>query len=59
MIEIKVQDNSDEAFDKAVKMFKKIVNNEGHLKELLERRYYMKPSDKQRKKLRERSRGDK
>jgi len=52
MIEIKVRDNTDEAFDKAVKMFKKTVNNEGFLKEVQERRYYEKPSDKLRRKLR-------
>lgn len=54
MIEIKVRDNSDIAFDKAVKMFKKIVNNEGFLREIQERRYYIKPSDKKRAKLRKR-----
>ena len=52
MIEIKVRDNTDEAFDKAVKMFKKTVNNDGFLKEVQERRYYEKPSDKLRRKLR-------
>jgi ribosomal protein S21 len=59
MIEIKVRDNTDAEFDKAVKMFKKTVNNEGFLKEVQEKRYYIKPSDAKRKKLRERPRGDK
>lgn len=57
MIEVNVQDNTDESFDKAYKLFKKLVNNEGHLKEIQERRYYIKPSDKKRKAQRERERG--
>lgn len=52
MIEIKVRDNTDESFDKAVKMFKKTVNNDGILKEIQERRYFEKRSDKLRRKIR-------
>jgi ribosomal protein S21 len=59
MIEVKVQDNTEESFDKAYKLFKKLVNNEGHLKEIQERRYYTKTSDKKRKEQRERERGKK
>ena len=58
MIEVKVRDNSDMAFDKAVKMLKKLVSNAGFLKELQERRYYEKPSDKRRRKLRTTKRED-
>lgn len=54
MIEVKVRDNSDIAFDKAVKMFQKIVNNAGFLREIQERRYFQKPSEKKRAKLRKR-----
>jgi len=59
MIEVKIQDNTDESFDKAYKIFKKLVNNEGFIKEIQERRYYKKPSDKTRQKIRERERGKK
>lgn len=50
MIEVKVRDNTTEEFDKAVKFFKKRVNDEGHLRELQERKYYSKPSERRRKK---------
>jgi small subunit ribosomal protein S21 len=59
MIEIKVKDNSPEEFEKAVKLFKKIVNNAGFLREIQDRKYYEKPSEIQRRKLRERERGRK
>jgi ribosomal protein S21 len=57
MIEVTVKDNTEESFDKAYKLFKKLVNNEGHLKEIQERRYFIKPSAKKRKEQRERERG--
>jgi len=59
MIKIIVRDNTDIEFDKAVKLFKKQVNNEGFLKEIQERRYYIKPSAKKRKEQRDRERGKK
>jgi small subunit ribosomal protein S21 len=49
MVEIRIKNPEDDAeFDKAVRLFKKLVNKEGHLQELKERRYYMKPSEKKR-----------
>ena len=48
MIEIKVKDNSQEAFSKAMALFKKKCNKSGFLKEIRDRKYYKKPSDKKR-----------
>lgn len=42
MIEIKVHNND---VDKALRVMKKIINNEGILQEIKERRYYLKPSE--------------
>ena len=56
MIEVKIRDGSYEAFDKALKIFKKQVNNAGFLKEIQERKSYEKPSDKKRRLIRERDR---
>jgi small subunit ribosomal protein S21 len=53
MIEILVKDNSPEEFDKAVKLLKKKVNNEGFLREIMKNRYYEKKSDKIRREKRE------
>jgi len=50
MIEIKINNLEDQnEFDKAMKLFKRLVNKSGHLQELKERRYYEKPSDKKRR----------
>ena len=50
MIEVKIQNSgNDIEFDKAVKKFKKLCNNDGFLQEIRERRYFEKPSDKKRK----------
>lgn len=48
MIEVKVTDRG--GFEKALRQFKKQCQREGFLVELKERRYYMKPSEKKRKK---------
>jgi len=48
MIEIKVKDSSQEAFLKAIALFKKKCNKSGFLKEIRDRRYYKKPSDRKR-----------
>jgi len=48
MIEVKVKDDSMEAIDNALKIFKKICQKDGFLMELRERRYYKKPSEKKR-----------
>jgi small subunit ribosomal protein S21 len=54
MIEIQVKDNSDEAFDRAVKLFKKVCNNDGFIQELRDRQYYKKPSEKKHEQKRTR-----
>ena len=61
MIEINIPHSDDPKqqaflFDKAVKKLKKIIEKEGTLKELQDRRYYSKPSEIERKKQRERER---
>jgi len=57
MIEVKIKNPGDEhEFDKAVRLFKKIVNKAGFLRELKENRYYSKPSEKRRKKRNEKKR---
>jgi small subunit ribosomal protein S21 len=56
MIEIQIRDNSPEAFDHACKIFKKKVNDSGHLRELQQRRYFESPSQKRRRKNIERHR---
>ena len=48
MIEVKVSDKG--GFEKAMRLFKKQCQKEGFLVELKERRYYIKPSEKNRKK---------
>ena len=53
MIEVKVQDQSDEAFEKAMKIFKKVCQKDGFMMELRERRAYKKPSEKRRDAKRE------
>ena len=47
-MQIKVKRN--EPIDKAIKRLKKIMDREGILREVKERRYYMKPSEHKRKK---------
>lgn len=57
MIEVIVQKPGDDIeFDKAVKKFKKLCNNDGFLQEIRERRYFEKPSDKKRRKIKEKIR---
>lgn len=52
MIEVQPKDNSDEAFAKALSVFKKLCNKEGFLKEVRERRYHRKPSEIKREYIR-------
>lgn len=54
MIEIIVKDNSDYAFDKAIKTWKKQVSDSGVVEELKDRQYFKKPSEKRREKIRKR-----
>ena len=49
MIGIKLR--KGEIIDKALRRFKKKVDRENILKELRDRRFYEKPSDKKRKKM--------
>jgi len=46
MIEVKINDGTFDEFDKKVKLFKKLVNKDGILRELRDRRYFVKPSVK-------------
>ena len=48
MIEVKVNDAHN--FEKAMRQFKKQCQKDGFMIELKERRYYAKPSEKNRKK---------
>jgi len=48
MIEVNVRDDSFEAFDRALKKFKKLVNNDGFIKEIQERRFFTSESERKR-----------
>jgi ribosomal protein S21 len=53
MLEVRVPYSNDKDeyaknFDKSVKIFKKIVSNDGFIEEIKDRRYYKKPSEKRR-----------
>ena len=48
MLEVKVNDKN--SFEKAMRLFKKQCQKDGFLVELKERRFYLKPSDRKRKK---------
>ena len=48
MIEVHVKGESDEAFKKAMSIFKKKCNKAGFIREIKERRYFKKPSQKNR-----------
>jgi len=61
MLEVPVQTSDDPKqaaylFDKAVKKFKKILEKEGTLKEVQDRRYYIKTGDVKRKEQKDRER---
>ena len=60
MIEIKVRDIHDaESFNKALKIFTKMCKKDGFMRELKDRRYFLKPSVAKRlkKKLAKRLKG--
>ena len=42
------KEEADIVFDKAVKQFKRLCNNDGFMMEIQERRYFKKPSEKKR-----------
>ena len=48
MLEVKINDKN--SFEKAMRQFKKQCQKDGFLVELKERRFYLKPSDRKRKK---------
>jgi len=48
MIEVKIDDDSLNEFDKKVRLFKKLINKDGVLREVRDRRYYVKPSVKEK-----------
>ena len=49
----------DESFDRAFSSFKKLCSREGILREVKQRRFYEKPSDKQRREKQRRIRKQK
>lgn len=54
MINIKVDEPHDkDAFEKALSRFEKKCNKDGFIKEVRERQYFKKPSEKKREKIRE------
>ena len=50
MIEIKINDDSQGAFEKAMKRFKKVCQEDGFMLELRDRKHFIKPSVKKRQK---------
>lgn len=50
MIEVKINDDSQGAFEKAMKIFKKKVQDDGFMMELRDRKHFIKPSVKKRQK---------
>jgi small subunit ribosomal protein S21 len=56
MIEVKIQDGQ---FEKGMRVFKKACMNDGFMLELRERRYFIKPSERKRKKRKEAKRNSK
>jgi len=53
MLEIKIKDDSQSAFENGMRIFKKMCQKDGFMLELRERRYYKKPSIKRREIIRE------
>lgn len=50
MIEVKINDDSQGAFEKALKRFKKLCSEDGFMRELRDRRFFKKRSIKKRQK---------
>jgi small subunit ribosomal protein S21 len=48
MIEVKIKDDTPESFNKALSIFKKKCSKDGFIKELMDRKYYKKPSEKKK-----------
>ncbi len=51
---IRVQSKSNEALDKTLRRLRKLCNNEGITRELKRHAYYEKPSERRRRRSRER-----
>jgi len=47
-----IEIRKDESFESALRRFKKKIEQEGILKEVRDRKYYEKPSERKRKKIR-------
>jgi len=50
----KIEIREGESFESAMRKFKKQIEQEGILKEVRDRKHYQKPSERKRKKMRER-----
>ncbi|MDD5348248.1 MAG: 30S ribosomal protein S21 [Candidatus Omnitrophica bacterium] len=50
----RVEIREGESFEAAMRKFKRQIEQEGILRELRDRKHYQKPSEKRRKKMRER-----
>ncbi len=50
MIEVKINDDSQASFEKAMKRFKKLSQDDGFMLELRNRQHFIKPSVKKRQK---------
>ena len=50
----RVEIKEGESFEAAMRRFKRQIEQEGILRELRDRKHYQKPSEKKRKKMRER-----
>lgn len=50
MIEVKIHDDSQGSFEKAMKRFKKLCQDDGFMMELRNRKYFIKPSVRKRQK---------
>ena len=48
----KIEVRKDESFEQALRRFKRQIEQEGILKEIRERKYYEKPSERKRKRAR-------
>ncbi len=50
MLEVKINDDSQASFEKAMKRFKKLCQDDGFMMELRDRKHFIKPSVKRRQK---------
>ncbi len=50
MIEVKINDDSQASFEKAMKRFKKLCQDDSFMMELRDRKHFIKPSVKRRQK---------